>query len=108
MFQFGTNEAIVGRSANGQFAGIDLGSELASGNLRLKIVGIFEANGDVNESEVWADVKVVQAAFRRGGGVSTMRVTVTDPSVIGAISERMAKDPRLDCNPFRAGFTLEQ
>ena len=34
MFQFGTNEAIVGRAANRQFSGVDLGSEFMSGNLR--------------------------------------------------------------------------
>src|SRR5215510_11327286 len=48
MFQFGTNEAIVGRSANRQFAGVDLGSEFTSGNLRIKIVGVFEAAGSVS------------------------------------------------------------
>src|SRR6185295_5981467 len=31
MFQFGTNEAIVGRAANRQFSGVDLGAELVSG-----------------------------------------------------------------------------
>ena len=34
MFQFGTNEAIVGRSANRQFTGVDLGSEYVAGNLQ--------------------------------------------------------------------------
>src|SRR5207237_7036805 len=42
MFQFGTNEAIVGRSANRQFKGVDLGSEYVAGNLKIKIVGIFD------------------------------------------------------------------
>ena len=31
MFQFGTNEAIVGRAANRQFTGVDLGSEFTCG-----------------------------------------------------------------------------
>ena len=43
MFQFGTNEAIVGQSAMRQFSGADLGSEIKSGELKLKIVGIFTA-----------------------------------------------------------------
>ena len=95
-FEPGKGEIIAGRRASEEFAGIDLGATVRFRDSDWKLVGIFESNGDVNESEVWADVKVVQAAFRRGGGVSTMRVTVTDPSMIGAIAERMAKDPRLD------------
>jgi putative ABC transport system permease protein len=95
-FEQGKGELIAGRRASEEFAGIDLGANVRFRDSDWKIVGIFEANGDVNESEVWADVKVVQAAFRRGGGVSTMRVTLEDPSVVGAIAERISKDPRLD------------
>jgi putative ABC transport system permease protein len=95
-FEPGKGEIIAGRRAADEFAGIDLGATVRFRDSDWKIVGIFEAKGDVNESEVWGDVKVVQAAFRRGGGVSTMRVTVADPSVVGTIAERIAKDPRLD------------
>ena len=95
-FEPGKGEIIAGRRASEEFAGIDLGANIRFRDSDWKIVGIFESNGDVNESEVWGDVKVVQAAFRRGGGVSTMRVKLSDPSVIGAIAERIAKDPRLD------------
>jgi putative ABC transport system permease protein len=95
-FEPGKGEVIAGRRAAEEFAGIDLGATVRFRDSDWKIVGIFEANGDVNESEVWGDVKVVQSAFRRGGGVSTIRVTVTDPSVIGAIAQRMSNDPRLD------------
>jgi putative ABC transport system permease protein len=95
-FEPGKGEVIAGRRAAEEFAGIDLGATVRFRDSDWKIVGIFEANGDVNESEVWGDIKVVQAAFRRGGGVSTMRLTVADPSVVGAIAKRIAEDPRLD------------
>ena len=95
-FEPGKGEIIAGRRAAEEFAGIDLNANIRFRDSDWKIVGIFEANGDVNESEVWGDVKVVQAAFRRGGSFSTMRVTLKDPSVVGAIAERMSKDPRLD------------
>jgi putative ABC transport system permease protein len=96
MFEPGKGELIAGHRAAEEFAGIDLNATVRFRDSDWKIVGLFEANGDVNESEVWADVKVVQAAYRRGGGFSTMRVQLTDPSVIGAIAERISKDPRLD------------
>ena len=96
MFEPGKGELIAGHRAAEEFAGIDLNATVRFRDSDWKIVGLFEANGDVNESEVWADVKVVQAAYRRGGGFSTMRVQLTDPSVVGAIAERISKDPRLD------------
>src|SRR5207244_856615 len=43
MFQFGTNEAMVGRAASRQFSGVALGSEFKSGRLTLKSVGMFES-----------------------------------------------------------------
>ena len=43
MLQFGTNEAIVGRAANRQFAGVDLGSRFKSGTLTINVVGLFES-----------------------------------------------------------------
>jgi putative ABC transport system permease protein len=95
-FEPGKGEVIAGRRAVEEFAGMDLGANVRFRDSDWRIVGIFEANGDVNESEVWGDVKVVQAAFRRGGGVSTIRLKLRDPAVIGSLAERIAKDPRLD------------
>jgi putative ABC transport system permease protein len=96
MFETGKGELIAGKRAAEEFTGIDLGANVRFRDSDWKIVGIFAANGDVNESEVWADVKVVQSAFRRGGGVSTMRVRLSDPSAISSIADRISKDPRLD------------
>ncbi len=95
-FEPGKGELIAGRRASEEFSGIDLGSTLRFRDSDWKIVGIFEADGDVNESELWADLNGVQAAVRRGGAVSTMRVKLSDPSVLGALAERISKDPRLD------------
>ena len=95
-FEPGKGELVAGRRATKEFSGIDLGGTVRFRDSDWKIVGIFEADGDVNESELWADVTGVQAAVRRGGAVSTMRVKLTDPSVLGALAERISKDPRLD------------
>ncbi len=95
-FEPGKGEVIAGVRAADQFQGVDLGATIRFRDSDWKIVGLFDAKGDVNESEVWGDVKVVQAAFRRGGNYSTIRVQLANPAAIGAIAERMAKDPRLD------------
>jgi putative ABC transport system permease protein len=66
MFQFGTNEIVVGRGAERQFVGLDLGAEVVSGRNVWKVVGIFEADGGVAETEVWADSRTLQSVYRRG------------------------------------------
>jgi putative ABC transport system permease protein len=95
-FEPGKGEVIAGVRATDQFEGVDLGATIRFRDSDWKIVGVFDAKGDVNESEVWGDVKVVQAAFRRGGNYSTIRVRLDNPAAVGQIAEQIAKDPRLD------------
>ena len=66
MLEFGTNEVVVGRGASGQFAGLTVGDEVVSGQNTWKVVGIFEADGGVAETEIWCDARVLQGAYRRG------------------------------------------
>ena len=66
MLQFGTNEVIVGRGANGQFIGLNVGDTVVSGQNSWNVVGMFEANGGVAETEIWIDARTLQGAYRRG------------------------------------------
>jgi putative ABC transport system permease protein len=95
MFQFGTNEAIVGRSANRQFSGIDLGSEFASGNLRIKIVGIFEARGSVSESEIWCDSRLIQGVYQRGNSYQSVLATLNSPASFDEFKNWLTTNPQL-------------
>jgi len=95
-FEPGKRELIAGVRAAKEFAGIDLDAPIRFRDSDWRIVGLFQSNGDVSESEVWGDVKVAQAAFRREGGVSTIRVQLSDPSALDRLAERIAADPRLD------------
>lgn len=45
MFEWGLNEVIVGRGAQQQFAGLDIGSSIAVGQELWPVVGVFEASG---------------------------------------------------------------
>jgi putative ABC transport system permease protein len=64
MFQFGTNEVIVGLGANRQFLDLDVGQTIVSGQNRWQVVGVFEADGGVAETEVWCDVQTIQSVYR--------------------------------------------
>jgi putative ABC transport system permease protein len=48
MFEEGKNEFIVGRAAQAEFAGLDVGSEVRFGQITWTVVGVFNAGGSVS------------------------------------------------------------
>jgi putative ABC transport system permease protein len=96
MFQFGTNEAIVGRGANRQFSGVDLGSEFSSGNLRLRVVGIFESNGAVGETEIWCDSHLIQGVYQRGNSYQSVLAKLDSPAAFDAFKGWLTTNPQLN------------
>src|SRR5262245_19120966 len=66
MFEFGTNEVIVGRAANAQFVNVDVGDTIVTGQNRWQVVGVFDAGGGVADTEIWCDARAIQGAYRRG------------------------------------------
>lgn len=95
-FDTGKSELIAGVGAVAEFEGIDLGAKVAFRDSTWTIVGIFEADGGVNESELWTDLPTAQTAFRRSGAVSSMRVRLVSPAAATTVAERIDSDPRLD------------
>src|SRR5262245_39213415 len=61
MFTPGANEIIVGKSLLREFQGFEIGRTVAFATSRWTVVGVFEAGGNVFESEIWADLPVVQS-----------------------------------------------
>ena len=96
MFRFGTNEAIVGRAATRQFVGADLGSELKSGELTLKIVGTFDADGSVAETEIWCDSKLLQGVYRRGNSYQSVLARLDSPSSFDTFKNWLTSNPQLN------------
>ena len=96
LLQFGTNEAVVGRAAVRQFSGIDLGSEYATKQITLKIVGIFESNGSVAESEIWCDSKTLQGAYRRGNSYQSVLAKLDSPASFQPFKDWLSTNPQLN------------
>jgi putative ABC transport system permease protein len=101
MFQFGTNEAIVGRAAGGQFAGVDLGSDFKSGELTLKIVGTFTADGSVGETEIWCDSKLLQGVYRRGNSYQSVLARLDAPTSFNTLKNWLTTNPQLNVQVVR-------
>src|SRR5262249_60554520 len=65
MFNRGANEIVVGKGLVREFDGFNLGSTVAFGTTRWTVVGIFEADGSVFESVIWAVGPVLQHLVNR-------------------------------------------
>jgi len=109
MFQFGTNEAIVGRSATRQFTGIDLGTEYVAGNLKIKIVGIFDTGGTASETEIWCDSRLVQGVYQRGNSYQSMLASLDSPASFDTFKNWLTTNPQLNVQVQReSDFCAQQ
>jgi len=96
MFNFGTNEVVVGRQANGQFAGLNVGDTLATGKASWKVVGMFETGGTVAETEIWCDVRVLQGVYQRGNSYQSVLVHLESPAAFDTFKDKLIAETRLD------------
>jgi len=104
----GTDECLLGRALVDRFAGLRLGGQLELNEQRtLTVVGVMAARGAALESEVWADLHAVQAAFARTGYVSSVRVRLTAPGAFPAYQRALENDPRLGVSVQRETVYLE-
>jgi putative ABC transport system permease protein len=96
MLEFGTNEVVVGRGASAQFQGLTLGSEIRSGQNSWTVVGIFEADGGVNETEIWCDVRVLQGAYRRGNTYQLVVARLDSSDTFDTFRDWLTANPQLN------------
>jgi putative ABC transport system permease protein len=96
LFEEGKNEILVGRAAQQEFVGLETGATIQFGQSTWNIVGVFEANGGVAESELWTDVRVLQGAYRRGNSFQSVRVRLQSPDSIEELRTVLEDDPRID------------
>lgn len=109
MFRSGTNEIVAGRSVVREFAGFDVGKSLRLGQSVWSVVGVFEDGGTVRESELWADVGVVQSVFNRLNFYQTIRARLSSAEQLPVLKAYVASDPRLKLDvQSEAQFFAEQ
>ena len=96
MFQFGTNEVIAGRGANGQFMHLNVGETIVSGQNRWQVVGVFEADGAVAETEVWCDARTLQGAYRRGNSYQSVLARLESADSLDMFRDWLTSNPQLN------------
>lgn len=95
MLQFGTNEVIVGRGASRQFANLSVGDTVVSGRNAWQVVGMFEADGGVAESEVWGDARILQGIYRRGNTYQSVLVQLESEDAFDRFRDWITTNPAL-------------
>ena len=96
MFQFGTNEVVVGRGAMVNFQGLTLGSTIHSGQNTWQVVGIFETDGSVAETEIWCDSRVLQGAYRRGNTYQTVLARLDSSQSFDTFRDWLTANPQVN------------
>jgi putative ABC transport system permease protein len=92
-FTSGMRELVVGKGAQRQYLGLEVGRQIELANQIWTIVGAF-SSGDSHDSELWADSETVASTYRR---VAFQSVTVKLDANKGfeRLKAAMAADPRL-------------
>ena len=99
MFQPGLREVIVGKGAQGQFSGLELGSHVALRDSQWTVVGVFDTP-DSHSSEVLGDVDTVLGALRRNL-FQSVTVQLENPDSFDAYKQALTSDPRLAVEVMR-------
>jgi putative ABC transport system permease protein len=102
MFQPGVAELIVGKNARATYSGLTLGSTIALGTVRWKVVGTFDAGGSSFDSEVWGDSHLLNGAYNRPDTISqSVTVHLTSPAALQQLKDSLTADPRLNVDVTR-------
>ena len=102
MFQPGLAEVIVGKNANVSYAGLTVGNTISLGNLKWKVVGVFDAGGSAFDSEVWCDGHLLGPAYNRPDTFfQSVTAHLTSPGALQQLKDATTSDPRLNVDVSR-------
>ena len=100
LFASGSNELVVGQGVVREFEGFDLGQTIRLGPNEWRVVGVFSTGGSVFDSEIWADVGVIQNLYQRGGAFQSIRARLTGEGGLEALRAYVDEEPRLDLDVY--------
>lgn len=89
VFTPGAREIVVGDRLAEEF-GLGVGDTVRLGAVDWTVAGHFSAHGSAFESELWADLDAVRAAFDRQGQVQSLKLRLTDPASLKRLQHTLA------------------
>ena len=100
-FEWGRAEVIAGVGAALEFEGLELGGSLEIAGQPWEVVGFFESDGSLDESEIWADARLLQAMYRRGDSFQSVYTRLESPAAFGEFKDDLDLDPRVNVTVAR-------
>lgn len=100
VFEPAVRELIVGRAAQRQFRGLDLGSTVNLRGADWTVVGVFDSGGDAHGAELITGAATLQSAFRRNTFQSVI-VQLDAADTFDAFKQSLGADPSLSVDALR-------
>ncbi|WP_306599006.1 ABC transporter permease [Geothrix sp. 21YS21S-2] len=94
-FNPGLSEAVVPQKMLNRYTGVEWGRSIDMAGRSWKVVGVFDGDGSVFDSEIWTEVGDLRQAFRRYGNDSSMAVRLRSAADVPAFVRDMEQDVRL-------------
>jgi putative ABC transport system permease protein len=108
-FKPGLRELIVGRAAQRQFQGLQIGGKVVVNEIPWEIVGAFEADGTVFESELWGDAELILTTHSMTGQFSSMVAVLENDAAFDTLKNAVTTNPTLSHTVLRESeFYAEQ
>jgi putative ABC transport system permease protein len=96
LFTSGLRQLLIGQAIARIMPELSVGRIITLGGAQWQISGIFSDNNSVFESELWADIGMVQSDYRRGNTVQSIRLALHDINDLAELEQEWQEDPRLN------------
>ena len=96
MFQTGVRQLIIGQAIARKMPELTVGKVITLGGAQWEISGVFSDSNSVFESELWADIGMVQSDYRRGNTIQSIRLALKDINDLPLLEKEWQEDPRLN------------
>lgn len=100
MFQPAVTELIVGKAAQAQFKGLNVGDVVSSRGANWTVVGVFETGGDAHESSLMTYAETLISIDQRGS-FQSVTALLESPSAFQAFKDSLSANPGLAVDVVR-------
>ena len=78
------------------FKGLTVGSTVVSGQNTWQVVGLFETDGSVAETEIWCDVRMLQGVYRRGNTFQSLLARLDSAQSFDTFRDWLTANPQVN------------
>ncbi len=96
LFTTGVRQLLIGQAIARRMPELSVGKTITLGGAQWQISGIFTDENSVFESELWADIGIVQSDYQRGNTIQSVRLALNNINDLMALEKEWQEDPRLN------------